>query len=180
MGTESSTYSPKDNFKPYLANFTDGFSKNYIENRVLDQIAWYDRKAARNQTLFKRWMVASIVLSATIPVLTLLSDIPCAIFIKLLITTISSSVTAISAILSLYHFQDLWVQYRANCEILQSTLHRYMTHTGEYKGISEDDALNMLVMSCEEYMTKEFQTWAASNTPRPDDQSAHSDSSTSS
>lgn len=172
------SYSPSSNFKSYLSATSDGFAKRYIENRVLDQIDWYNAKAGKNQTFFKRWMVASIILSALIPVLTLLSDIPCSFLIKILITAASSSVTAISAILSLYHFQELWVQYRANCEILQSTLHRYLTHTGEFKDRSEEDALNLLVMSCEEYMTKEFQTWAASNTPRPDNQPSPSDSST--
>lgn len=179
---EKNVYHPSQRFKTYIENNTQLScqAKLYIENRVLDQVDWYNKKSARNQVLFKRWMITSIVLSAFIPILTLLSDIPCSILIKISITAISSAVTAISAIISLYHFQDLWVQYRANCEILQSILHRYLTKTGEFRNATEDDALNLLVMSCEEYMTKEFQTWVASNTPRPDNQSSSPESSTNS
>lgn len=180
MKQNVSTYSPKQNFQQYLEYLPDGSKKLYIQNRVLDQIDWYSHKASKNQTLFKRWMVLSIILSGLIPVLTLLSDTSYPLLIKLLITLISSSVTAISAFLSLYHFQDLWVQYRANCEILQSLLHRYLTHTGEFNVTSEDKAFDILVMSCEEYMTKEFQTWVISNTPHSDNQLVFSDSSTNS
>lgn len=179
---EENIYHPSQRFKTYIENNMQlpYQAKLYIENRVLNQIDWYNEKSTRNQRFFKGWMITSIVLSAFIPILTLLSDIPCSILIKLLITTISSAVTAISAIISLYHFQDLWVQYRANCEILQSILHRYLTKTGEFRNATEADALNLLVMSCEEYMTKEFQTWVASNTPRPDNQSSSPESSTNS
>lgn len=178
----SKFYQPSQRFKTYIEHNSQlsYISKSYIENRVLDQIDWYNKKSTENHIHFKKWMIASIVLSAFIPILTLLSDIPCSLLIKLSITAASSAVTAISAIISLYHFQDLWVQYRANCEILQSILHRYLTNTGEFRNSTDDDALNLLVMTCEEYMTKEFQTWAASNTPHPDNQSSSQKSSTSS
>lgn len=179
---ENNAYHPSQRFKTYIENDTQLScpAKLYIENRILDQIDWYNDKSSKNQKHFKKWMVTSILLSACIPILTLFSDIKCAIRIKVAITAISSAITVISAIISLYHFQDLWVQYRANCEILQSILHRYLTKTGEFRNATEDDALNLLVMSCEEYMTKEFQTWVASNTPRPENQSSSSESSTNS
>lgn len=178
---DTNVYKPSQRFKTYIENCKQLScqAKLYIENRVLDQIDWYNGKSAQNQVRFKRLMLLSIILSAFIPILTLLSDIPCSILIKLLITSISSAVTAISAIISLYHFQELWVQYRSNCEILQSILHRYLTKTGEFRNSTEDDALNLLVMSCEEYMTKEFQTWVASNTPRPNNQDSSGSSTNS-
>lgn len=174
MKTNKPKYSSKDNFQPYLEQISDNFEKCYIENRVLNQISWYSSKASKNQTFFKRWMMVSIILSSSIPVFTMLSDY---FFAKILITVISSSITVISSIISLYHFQDLWVKYRSTCEILKSILHRYFTHTGEFEKIPHDFAFNILVMSCEEYMTKEFQTWTAINTPKSDNQSSSPDSS---
>lgn len=172
-----SPYSPSSNFQDYLSVFDTNFEKWYIKNRILDQIDWYNKKAVQAQSDFKHWSVASIVLSAIIPILTLLSDMLSCRGINILIAIISSGVTVISAILSLYHFQDLWVRYRSNCEILQSILHRYLTRTGEFQNLSVSEAFNILVVSCEEYMTKEFQTWVAANAPRSQSQNSTSDSS---
>jgi hypothetical protein len=122
-------------------------------------------------------MVTSIILSAFIPIFTLLSDASYGIIIKILITTLSSAITAISAIIALYNYRELWIQYRSNCEILKSVLHRFFTKCGEFNNVDESKSYEMLVMSCEEYLTKEFQTWVASNTPQSN---SNHDSSTSS
>lgn len=179
MKQSETVYSLTENFNSYLTNFPDGIMKSYIKYRILDQIDWYNKKSTKNQSQFKLCMLISIILSALIPILTLLSDTVCPIVIRLLITAISSSITALSAVISLYHFQELWIQYRTNCEILQSTLHRFFTQTGEFKECNNDKAFNLLVMLCEECMTDEFQTWVASNSHHSDNKSS-SVSSTSS
>jgi len=160
-----STYSVKDDYKQYIPTIKDERIKIYINNRVLDQIDWYDKKSAKNQADYKKCMVLSIVLSASIPVFTLLAD-KYGITIKLIITAISSTITAISAITALYNYRELWVQYRSNCEILKSVLHRFFTKCGEFSNIDDSKAYEILVMTSEEYLTKEFQTWVASNTPK--------------
>lgn len=160
-----STYSIKNDFTQYLPSIEDERIKIYINNRVLDQIDWYDKKSADNQTNYKRYMILSIILSSIIPIFTLLADAPYGIIIKLIITTVSSAITAISAIIALYNYRDLWVQYRSNCEILKSVLHRFFTKCGEFSNVEDSKAYETLVMTCEEYFIKEFQTWAASNTP---------------
>lgn len=170
-------YSAKKEFLPYLEQITDSNLKNYIIERVMGQIEWYDRESSKDQACYKGFMIASIILSALIPIFTLLSDVPYRIYIKIIITSISSAVTVISAIIALYNFRELWIQYRSNCEILKSVLHRFFTKSGEFNNIDESKSYEMLVMSCEEYLTKEFQTWVASNTPKSN---SNHDSSTSS
>jgi len=159
MKKESLEESLKQNFEPYLKHISNETIKTYIEHRILKQIAWYDKKSKRNQLLFKRWMLASIILNTFIPLLVLFNSIPCAIIIKALITLISSSTTAISAIISLYHFQELWIQYRTNCELLQSILHRYFTQSDQFEDSIEEESFNHLVEKCEQYMTNEFESW---------------------
>lgn len=175
MKTIEEPYSSKSCFMPYLNIMADGPPKIYIVERVIDQIEWYDKKGSHNQTRYKRLSCASIILSALIPIFTLLTDGSFSLLIKVIITALSSSITAISAIVSLHHFQELWVQYRSNCEILKSTLHRYFTKTGEFKECEENKAFNLLVMSCEEYMIKEFQTWVASSMQNDSEYSHSSD-----
>ena len=46
-----------------------------------------------------------------------------------------------------------------SCEILKSILHRYFTQTNEFKTTDNNKRFKLLVSTCEEYMTKEFQTW---------------------
>ena len=43
--------------------------EEYIDQRLSDQINWYDRKSSRNQRWFKRLRFAEIVAAATIPFL---------------------------------------------------------------------------------------------------------------
>lgn len=149
-------YSVKDEFKPYITFVSNAYHKAYIEERVLGQINWYDKRSVKHQNTYKRMSFISIILTSFIPILTLLSD--SGLYIKVAITTLSTSATAIASILTLNNSKELWVQYRANCEILKSVLHRYFTQCDEFK-ISSEDAFNMLVSSCEQYMTKEFLTW---------------------
>lgn len=172
MKKEQSTYSIKDNFTPYLSKYTDNPIKQYIENRVLDQIDWYNKKSTEKQFYFKRLMIASIIINACIPVLTLLSDLPCGFFFKVIISIASSTAAVISSIITLCRFQELWTQYRSNCEILQSVLHRYFTKSGEFKNLLENEAFDLLVTSCENYLTKEFQAWQSLNAPKSDNQSS--------
>jgi hypothetical protein len=48
--------------------------EDYIEQRLNDQIGWYDRKSGTNQRWFKRLRFAEIVAAATIPFLSGFAD----------------------------------------------------------------------------------------------------------
>lgn len=130
---------------------------SYIDNRLLAQIEWYDRKSALYQKNYKRFTSITFLLSACIPIFSLLLDLGLAI--KLIVVALSSSITIITSIMSLYNYKDLWIQYRSNCEILKSVLHRYKTKTGEFCSKSNQANFKLLVSSCEEYMTNEFKCW---------------------
>lgn len=146
-------------FKLYLDEMENSPLKTYIEERIIDQIVWYDQKSSEKQTRFKQLTVANIILNAIIPIVVLLSDY--GVFVKLLVTGLSSSAGAINAIVALCGYKDLWIQYRSNCELLKSTLHRFFLKSGEFRHIADDESalMDALVVSCEEYFTKEFQTW---------------------
>ena len=146
-------------FEPYLDEMENSPLKTYIEKRVLDQIIWYDQKSVEKQTRFKKLTIVNIILNAIIPIVVLFSDY--GILIKALVTGLSSSAGAINAIVALCEFKDLWIQYRSNCELLKSTLHRFFLKSGEFRHIADDQSalMDALVASCEEYFTKEFQSW---------------------
>lgn len=153
----SSSYSIKNEYK--YNTIDDIAIRNYIDNRLLGQIEWYDKKSAIYQKKYKKWTIASAVLSAIIPILTLALEY--SVVFKFAIAIISSIVSVISSILTLNKYKELWVQYRTNCEILKSVLHRYYTRTGEFNSSEDHENFKSLVTSCENYLTKEFSTWSS-------------------
>jgi len=137
--------------------------KHYIENRILSQIDWYDKKSIVLQKKFKIYSIIIIFLNGLIPFWSIYSDFNYGIVFKSIIVLSSSLAAIIGSFLALNQYKELWVQYRSNCEILKSVLYRYITKTGEFCNI--DNSFSQLVMVCEEYFTKEFQTWVAGYTP---------------
>lgn len=149
-------------YQPYLDKMPDSSLKDYIVTRVINQIDWYDRKSINKQKMYKRLSIISIILNGIVPVAVLLSDF--GIIVKLIIASLSSAAGTINAVVVLCNYKDLWVQYRLNCETLKSILYRFFLRTGEFVNLTIDNSVlnNKLVSSCEELMTKEFQTWVSS------------------
>ena len=59
--TEKRSYSASQNFDTYMDSVSEAIQRAYIQNRVLGQIDWYDKKAIHNQKRFKKWMIGSIL-----------------------------------------------------------------------------------------------------------------------
>lgn len=161
MGEKKNIYDIKDGFMYYLNSMKNNDVKAYIEKRVISQIKWYDKKSSKNQFWYKVFMIISIIMSACIPVLALMLDLSHGIIIKIIITVLSSSTTCISAIIALYNYRELWIQYRTNCEILKSVLFRFFTRSGEFKDLEDTEIYDMLITSCENYIVKEFEAWGS-------------------
>lgn len=162
-------------YQPYLDLLGPSKLKTYIEERVIGQIIYYDSSAIVKQKKYKRWSIVAIILSGLIPIFTLLTDSGLSLLFKLIVTALSSGVTAITAVISLCTYKELWVQYRTNCEILKSVLHRFFLNCGEFKDKEGDELMETLVLSCEDYLTKEFQTWnSVADNPQSKNQSSTS------
>lgn len=131
----------------------------YIENRLSSQIKWYGAKSVEMQKKYKLFSILTIVLNGLIPVIILLADF--GMFVKLLIAIISSTTSVLTSIQILNNYKDLWVQYRTNCELLKSLLHRFYTVSGEFAGGNPDDRFSLLVELSEKHLTSEFSQWNA-------------------
>ena len=59
---EKESYTPPD--------VEPGDINSYIQNRLNDQIRWYDKKAQQAQRIYKRLQFAEFVIAAAIPLLT--------------------------------------------------------------------------------------------------------------
>lgn len=136
--------------------------EEYIEKRLGDQIAWYDRKSATNQRWFKRLRFAEIVAAATIPFLSGFADRSLAI--KIAIGALGVFVAVIASVLGLLQLQMHWMQYRAIAELLKKEKFLFLTQTDPY---NKDDAFHLFVQRVEALLSKENIEWAQSATKPP-------------
>ena len=129
--------------------------EEYLENRLDDQINWYDRKSTQNQKTFKRLQIILIVAAASIPFISgYVDDLK---YLQYLLGGIGVLIAAITGILSLYKFQETWTAYRTTCESLRHEKYLYLTKTNPYVG---KNAFNLLVQRVEMLISKENSSWA--------------------
>lgn len=149
----------KYGFKRYLEITSDEKVKIYIEDRVLSQIDWYNIKSISNKRKYILLTIVSVSMSTVIPILTLYLSVYDDILIKMCIAIFSSIITAISSILALSKYKELWVQYRENCEIVKSFLYSFFTRQGQFNNLNDTESFDRLVEICEHQFLIEFNKW---------------------
>jgi len=128
--------------------------EEYIEQRLNDQIVWYDRKSSTNQSWFKRLRFAEIVAAAIIPFLSGFAGH--SFSIKIAIGALGIVVAAIASLLGLLQLQEHWIEYRATAESLRREKFLFLTETDPY---DNDDAFHLLVQRVEALLSKENTEW---------------------
>jgi hypothetical protein len=131
--------------------------QEYVEHRLQNQIEWYARKSRRNHGWFLSLRVIEIVLATSIPLLT--SMVQERAELSLMLGSISVGVAVIAAILSLFRFQELWIEYRATAETLKREKFLFLTRSGPYEGPGRFTAL---VERIETLLAAEATKWAGS------------------
>jgi hypothetical protein len=128
--------------------------QDYIQERIDDQAKWLSGKSSTNQKLFKRCRLAEIVLASLIPVIALLPlpDLPG----KLLVAAAGAAIAIIAGAVSLWRFQELWVQYRVTAEALKREKFLFLTAAAPY---TADDRFALLVGRVEALLAAENASW---------------------
>ena len=131
--------------------------EEYVEQRLTDQISWYDRRSSTNQRCFKWLRFVEIVAAATIPFLSGFAgdSFP----IKIAIGALGVLVAVLASLLGLLHLQEHWIEYRATAESLTREKFLFLTQTEPYH---RDDAFHLLVQRVEALLSKENADWAQS------------------
>lgn len=129
--------------------------EEYLEQRLDDQIRWYDAKSGSAQRWFKGLRAAEIVFAAAIPVLASFAE--GSALIGPLMGILGALVVVLAGILSLQQYQERWVEYRATAESLKHEKYLYLTGTDPYAG---PDAFPLLVQRVEALISKEHSAWS--------------------
>lgn len=141
-----------------ITQVQNGNTKDYITNRILPQMKWYNNKSKENKKKYHFWMTCSIILGAMIPVVSVFAD--GAIWVKVFLAVLGAAVTAINAYISLHSFRDLWLTYRNTREALFRILYCYFSNAGIFSqnGTQEEKDI-LLVNVCEEEIGGETGSW---------------------
>lgn len=130
----------------------------YFEERLEDQICWYDKKSISSQNLYKRLKGIVIILSASIPLFVgFISDFK---LWATIVSVIGVIIVVIEGWLGLTKYHENWIEYRSICETLRHEKYMYLTRTGVY---DIDNPFKLLVERVENIISKENVNWASLN-----------------
>ena len=135
--------------------------EQYFQERIDDQIDWFGKKSSYNQKMYKRLVLVEILLSVSIPFATSFIgvDTDNNIKVKLIIGAMGVVIALIAGIMSVYKFQELWVNYRATSETLQREKYMYLTRSGMYEENLTSRPYNDFVMRVENILSEENINW---------------------
>ena len=131
-------------------------SEEYLKDRVENQIGWYDRKSLSNKKWFYLFQIIVLVMSAAVPVVSVLSVVFEDTWIRFCIAILGAIVTISAGIISLYQFRKNWIEYRSTAEALKHEKFMFKTKTGPY---SKGEAFPVFVERIEALISRENTDW---------------------
>lgn len=173
----SNDYDPIKMLRDYLDDnpTTPGFFRNFLVNRLGDQIKWYDKRSGEFKKRWEKYRIIIIVLSASIPFLAGLIDqfdtpflgIDLNLLLKLTIGLAGVVIAILEGLNALYKGQELYIEYRVTAEQLRQEFSYFLGQAGDYAGAG-DTAYGKLVAKIEAIMSTQNNKWAeiARNTER--------------
>lgn len=128
----------------------------YFEERLEEQITWYDKNSLKHKNTYYKLKVIQIILSTLIPFL--VGFVKFHGFFTLLVGVLGVSIASIEGILTLGKYHENWIEYRRICETLKHEKYMYSTRTGIYKN---EAPFENLVERVESIISQENINWAA-------------------
>lgn len=149
---EKESYTPPD--------VEPGDINSYIQNRLNDQIRWYDKKAQQAQRIYKRLQFAEFVIAAAIPLLTNYTvSRPAVAFV---VGLLGAAITVIEGTEHLGRYHENWIEYRSTCEMLKREKHLYLMNASPYG--ADETREQLFVRNVESLISAETSKWTSTNT----------------
>ena len=127
--------------------------------RLKSQKKWYSDKSRLNKKWYMITKVVQILLAGSIPIIILI-DIPIS---KYIVAIFGVLIAAIETIQNLFQFHTLWTEYRSTSENLKHEKYLFLSLSGPYRELNQDDALLLLAERIEEHVSKEHAKWINSS-----------------
>jgi hypothetical protein len=134
--------------------------KHATQQRLDDQIGWYDRKSQTAQRRYKTLKLAQVIIAALIPLVSAF-PIPAAEF-KWVTAVLGLLVLTIEAVQQLNQDQQNWTAYRSTCEALKHEKYLYLAGAGPYSNTeSAEKRLALLANRIEGLISQEHAKWVS-------------------
>jgi hypothetical protein len=124
-----------------------------VNNRLDEQIGWYDKKSRINQLLHKWFKAGSILAAASIPIVALSGAPPLAAGI------LGGLVVVLEGIQTLNQYHSNWIGYRSTCEALKHEKYLFLARAGDYSNAA--DARVLLAERTEALVSHEHAKWVS-------------------
>jgi hypothetical protein len=135
-------------------------AKHPTEDRLDDQIAWYDRKSQTAQKRYKTLKLAQVIIAGLIPLASAL-PIPETQF-RWVTAALGLLVLTIEAIQQLNQDQQNWIAYRSTCEALKHEKYLYLAAAGPYGNADNPGKLTALLADrIEGLISQEHAKWVS-------------------
>lgn len=129
----------------------------YVQERLQDQIDWYDRKSQRAHRWFKLLRGFELIAATAIPFLSGYSGT--SVYLTLAVGLLGLLIAVVAGLLSLNQFQERWIEYRTICEALKREKYLFLARGAPYEG---DNPFPSLVERVESLIAKETSAWGQS------------------
>ena len=139
----------------------DANPKNPTLERLEDQIGWYDKKSASNQSWFKRIKIIELIAAALIPLLAGFSTTSpqYTTYYAIITGSLGALIVLLESVQGLYQFQSNWISYRSSCEGLRHEKYLWLAKAGHYADAKEPD--RMLAERVESIVSTEHAKWVS-------------------
>lgn len=139
-------------------------SDKYLEERLDEQINWYDKKSTSCQKKFKTLRNLEIISSA---LLTFFAGLVTKnVFFPYLVGILGIIISIIAGILNLNKYQENWIEYRSICESLRHERYMFLTNAGVY---NVENPFSILVERVEAIISNENVKWVKLNAPKKEE-----------
>ena len=142
--------------------------EEYLNQRVDNQIEWYDKKSQAAQKWYKRLQIAEIILASLIPLLSGFSTYNK--YVAFVVGGFGAIIAIIESISKLNKYHENWIQYRATCEMLKYQKYLYLTKSSPYND-NDETVENVFIRNIESIVSSENNQWKMINYEREDSKS---------
>ena len=127
--------------------------KEYLSQRVDNQIKWYSKKSTTYKNWFYGIRTIEVLFAAGLPVMLCIDNtLP-----KYLAPTVSLVIVVCASITSLYSWQKQWVLYRTTAESLKHEKYLYLVGASPYNNAAIK--LSLLAQNVESLISSENSVW---------------------
>ncbi|MGE7365383.1 DUF4231 domain-containing protein [Desemzia incerta] len=135
--------------------------KDYLQERVDDQINWYDKKSGKMQKKYKFLKRITIISSGLIPIISLSNLQFRYISTELIVSSLGTLIAITESFSALSKYNENWTRYRNICETLKSEKYMYLNQSGVYS--EKNDVFAYFVERIETIISQENINWASLN-----------------